>query len=130
MSYCTYSNKDAKYQQSYNLEIIFLYTLGLRVTVQFIHARNYCVHTQWWMLYNLVLLISIPTEQFSLPPQLPPRNFTPIESRDCHAEPVKTIEQSRVSILDTYLQRLQHVDMSQYSMIYAISYLYHNISHY
>lgn len=115
-----FNNKDAKYQQSYNLKIIFLYALGLWVTVQFMHVRIYCVSNQWWTLYNLVLLISIPTEQFSLPPQLPPRNFTPSENRDSHAEPVKTIEQSRVSIVDTYLQRVQHVDMSQYYMIYSM----------
>lgn len=92
----------------------------MHCTVQFMHARIYCVSNQWWTLYNLVLLISIPTEQFSLPPQLPPRNFTPSENRDSHAEPVKTIEQSRVSIVDTYLQRVQHVDMSQYYMIYSM----------
>ncbi|KAF7711757.1 hypothetical protein HF521_000768 [Silurus meridionalis] len=54
-------------------------------------------------------------EQFSLPPQLPPRNLPLIESRECHAEPVKTIEPSRMSIKDTYLQRLQLVDMSHLS---------------
>ncbi|XP_053492626.1 phosphatidylinositol 3,4,5-trisphosphate 5-phosphatase 1 isoform X2 [Ictalurus furcatus] len=52
-------------------------------------------------------------EQFSLPPQLPPRNFTPIESKECHTEPVKT--EQKVSILDTYLQRMQLVDMSHIS---------------
>ncbi|KAK3557433.1 hypothetical protein QTP70_026637 [Hemibagrus guttatus] len=52
------------------------------------------------------------SEQFISPPQLPPRNITPSESRDYHAEPVKTIEQSRVTVLETYFQRLQLVDMS------------------
>ncbi|GAA6102568.1 phosphatidylinositol 3,4,5-trisphosphate 5-phosphatase 1 isoform X1 [Tachysurus ichikawai] len=55
------------------------------------------------------------SDQFISPPQLPPRNITPSECRDCHVEPVKTIEQSRVSVIDTYLQRLQLVDMSHIS---------------
>ncbi|XP_060723713.1 phosphatidylinositol 3,4,5-trisphosphate 5-phosphatase 1 isoform X2 [Tachysurus vachellii] len=55
------------------------------------------------------------SDQFISPPQLPPRNITPSECRDCHAEPVKTTEQSRVSVIDTYHQRLQLVDMSQIS---------------
>lgn len=82
------------------------------------------------MVNALLLLILISTEQFSLPPQLPPRNFAPSESKDFHAEPVKMIEQSRVSIVDTYLQRLQLVDMSQYYMIYTISDLCHNTLYY
>lgn len=109
-----------------------LHELGLRVTVHFMPARMYYLHNQCsqWSIYNLVPLISLSTEQFSLPPQLPPRNFTPSECKDCHTESVKTVEQNRVSIVETYLQRLQMVDISQYDMIFTISDLCHYISYY
>ncbi|XP_066521279.1 phosphatidylinositol 3,4,5-trisphosphate 5-phosphatase 1 isoform X2 [Hoplias malabaricus] len=50
-------------------------------------------------------------EAFSVPP-LPPRNVTPNEGRDMHTECSRALETSRSSILDTYHQRLQLIDMS------------------
>uniref|UniRef100_G3NI52 phosphatidylinositol-3,4,5-trisphosphate 5-phosphatase n=1 Tax=Gasterosteus aculeatus aculeatus TaxID=481459 RepID=G3NI52_GASAC len=48
-------------------------------------------------------------ESNNLPPQLPPRNFLANDGKD--SEP-KSSEQSCKSLSDTYLMRLQHMDMS------------------
>ncbi|XP_077963753.1 phosphatidylinositol 3,4,5-trisphosphate 5-phosphatase 1 isoform X2 [Gasterosteus aculeatus] len=50
-----------------------------------------------------------PAESNNLPPQLPPRNFLANDGKD--GEP-KSSEQSCKSLSDTYLMRLQHMDMS------------------
>ncbi|XP_076871224.1 phosphatidylinositol 3,4,5-trisphosphate 5-phosphatase 1 isoform X2 [Brachyhypopomus gauderio] len=50
-----------------------------------------------------------------LPPQLPPRNILQSENRDSHSDSSRAVEPSRLSIMDTYNQRLQHVDMSHIS---------------
>lgn len=54
-------------------------------------------------------------EPVSLPPQLPPRNFMQSESKESHPELNKTVELSRLSVSETYLQRLQLLDMSHLS---------------
>ncbi|XP_051569133.1 phosphatidylinositol 3,4,5-trisphosphate 5-phosphatase 1-like [Myxocyprinus asiaticus] len=55
-------------------------------------------------------------EPVSLPPQLPPRNFTPNECKDFHSDMSRGMERgtelARPSISDTYLQRLQQMDIS------------------
>ncbi|XP_036426263.1 phosphatidylinositol 3,4,5-trisphosphate 5-phosphatase 1 isoform X1 [Colossoma macropomum] len=53
-------------------------------------------------------------EAVSVPP-LPPRNVPANESRESHADPGRAIEPSRPSVLDSYHQRLQLVDMSHIS---------------
>lgn len=50
-----------------------------------------------------------PAESNNLPPQLPPRNFPANDFKD--SDP-KSPEQSCKSLSDTYLMRLQHMDMS------------------
>lgn len=59
-----------------------------------------------------------PAESNNLPPQLPPRNFLANDGKD--GEP-KSSEQSCKSLSDTYLMRLQHMDMSMYGHICRIS---------
>ncbi|KAG7513453.1 phosphatidylinositol 3,4,5-trisphosphate 5-phosphatase 1 [Solea senegalensis] len=51
-------------------------------------------------------------ESNSLPPQLPPRNFPPTDSKDAD---YKSPEQFCKSLSDTYLMRLQHMDLSTIS---------------
>ncbi|XP_051997179.1 phosphatidylinositol 3,4,5-trisphosphate 5-phosphatase 1 [Xyrauchen texanus] len=55
-------------------------------------------------------------EPVSLPPQLPPRNFTPNECKDFHSDMPRGTERgtelARPFISDTYLQRLQQIDIS------------------
>ncbi len=53
-------------------------------------------------------------ESNNLPPQLPPRNFAANDVKD--SEP-KSSEQACKSLADTYLMRLQHMDMSKYDYI-------------
>nr|XP_020465737.1 phosphatidylinositol 3,4,5-trisphosphate 5-phosphatase 1 [Monopterus albus] len=48
-------------------------------------------------------------ESSSLPPQLPPRNFTATDVKDSDS---KSSEQACNSLPDTYLMRLQHMDLS------------------
>uniref|UniRef100_A0A8B9KSA2 Inositol polyphosphate-5-phosphatase D n=1 Tax=Astyanax mexicanus TaxID=7994 RepID=A0A8B9KSA2_ASTMX len=50
-------------------------------------------------------------EAVSVPP-LPPRNVPANENRDGHSDLGRALEPARPCILDTYYQRLQHVDMS------------------
>uniref|UniRef100_A0A3B5L6H2 Inositol polyphosphate-5-phosphatase D n=1 Tax=Xiphophorus couchianus TaxID=32473 RepID=A0A3B5L6H2_9TELE len=50
-------------------------------------------------------------ESNSLPPQLPPRNFL----ADAKESETKTSEQATKSLSDTYLMRLQHIDLSALS---------------
>jgi len=61
--------------------------------------------------------ISISTEQIILPPQLPPRNISGNESKDCHSDSSRGTDRgtelARPSISDTYLQRLQQIDISK-----------------
>ena len=47
------------------------------------------------------------------PPQLPPRNFT-ADGKECES---KTSEQASKSLSETYLMRLQHMDLSMYGHI-------------
>uniref|UniRef100_A0A9J7YKP6 phosphatidylinositol-3,4,5-trisphosphate 5-phosphatase n=1 Tax=Cyprinus carpio carpio TaxID=630221 RepID=A0A9J7YKP6_CYPCA len=55
-------------------------------------------------------------EPFSLPPQLPPRNITCNECKDGHSDSSRGTDRgtelSRPSISDTYIQRLQQIDIS------------------
>ncbi|XP_073332446.1 phosphatidylinositol 3,4,5-trisphosphate 5-phosphatase 1 [Pagrus major] len=51
-------------------------------------------------------------ESNDLPPQLPPRNFSPNDLKDSDQ---KSPELASKSLTDTYLMRLQHVDMSTVS---------------
>uniref|UniRef100_A0A8C2B7S7 phosphatidylinositol-3,4,5-trisphosphate 5-phosphatase n=1 Tax=Cyprinus carpio TaxID=7962 RepID=A0A8C2B7S7_CYPCA len=55
-------------------------------------------------------------EPVSLPPQLPPRNITSNESKDSHSDSSRGndrgTELARPSISDTYIQRLQQIDIS------------------
>lgn len=55
-----------------------------------------------------------PTESNNLPPQLPPRNFAANDAKD--SDP-KSSEQACKSLSDTYLMRLQHMDLSTYGHI-------------
>uniref|UniRef100_A0A671UQH0 phosphatidylinositol-3,4,5-trisphosphate 5-phosphatase n=1 Tax=Sparus aurata TaxID=8175 RepID=A0A671UQH0_SPAAU len=50
-------------------------------------------------------------ESNDLPPQLPPRNFSPNDLKDGDQ---KSPESACKSLSDTYLMRLQHVDLSSY----------------
>ncbi|XP_056607110.1 phosphatidylinositol 3,4,5-trisphosphate 5-phosphatase 1 [Triplophysa dalaica] len=56
------------------------------------------------------------SEPISLPPQLPPRNFTSNEGKDCHGDPCRGMERgaetTQASFSDTYLQRLQQIDLT------------------
>uniref|UniRef100_A0A8C2GSZ6 phosphatidylinositol-3,4,5-trisphosphate 5-phosphatase n=1 Tax=Cyprinus carpio TaxID=7962 RepID=A0A8C2GSZ6_CYPCA len=60
-------------------------------------------------------------EPVSLPPQLPPRNITSNESKDSHSDSSRGndrgTELARPSISDTYIQRLQQIDISKYNKI-------------
>lgn len=58
-----------------------------------------------------------PAESNSLPPQLPPRTFTANDVKD--SEP-KSSEQLSTTLSDTFLMRLQHMDMSTYVHSYSI----------
>lgn len=58
-----------------------------------------------------------PTESNNLPPQLPPRNFGANDVKD--SDP-KSSEQACKSLSDTYLMRLQHMDLSAYGHICKI----------
>ncbi|KTG08023.1 hypothetical protein cypCar_00002879, partial [Cyprinus carpio] len=55
-------------------------------------------------------------EPVSLPPQLPPRNITSNESKDSHSDSSRGTDRgtelARPSISDTYIQRLQQIDIS------------------
>lgn len=124
MSYYSCSDKDTRYDQRYNL-CPCMHWGSESPFPSCMYEHIICTTNAVSDCLTDVLLISLSTEQFSLPPQLPPRNFTPSESKDCHAEPLKMIEQNRVSIVETYFQRLQIVDMSQYYMIYTIRDLCH-----
>lgn len=68
------------------------------------------------------LLLFFSTESISLPPQLPPRNFTSNEGKDSHGDTCRGMERgaepTRPSISDTYLQRLQQIDISKYNEIH------------
>ncbi|XP_051562601.1 phosphatidylinositol 3,4,5-trisphosphate 5-phosphatase 1-like isoform X2 [Myxocyprinus asiaticus] len=59
-------------------------------------------------------------EPVSLPPQLPPRNFTPNECKDFQSDMSRGTERgmelTRPSISDTYIQRLQQMDISNLSV--------------
>lgn len=55
-----------------------------------------------------------PAESNDLPPQLPPRNFSPNDLKDGDQ---KSPESACKSLSDTYLMRLQHVDLSSYGHI-------------
>lgn len=55
-------------------------------------------------------------EPVSLPPQLPPRNFPSNDGKDSYCDPCRgterAVEPAHLSISDTYLQRLQLIDIS------------------
>lgn len=54
-------------------------------------------------------MVCVP-ESNSLPPQLPPRHFL----ADAKESETKTSEQATKALSDTYLMRLQHIDLSAY----------------
>lgn len=71
---------------------------------------------------TVALFLSFSIEPISLPPQLPPRNFTSNEGKDCHGDPCRGMERgaetTQASFSDTYLQRLQQIDLTKYNDIH------------
>uniref|UniRef100_A0A4W4EFR8 phosphatidylinositol-3,4,5-trisphosphate 5-phosphatase n=1 Tax=Electrophorus electricus TaxID=8005 RepID=A0A4W4EFR8_ELEEL len=55
------------------------------------------------------------SEPNTLPPQLPPRNIPGSEARGSPGDSAREAEPSRLSVMDTYIHRLQHIDMSHIS---------------
>ncbi|XP_062852571.1 phosphatidylinositol 3,4,5-trisphosphate 5-phosphatase 1 [Trichomycterus rosablanca] len=107
-------NEDKKLsvQASEGVPIRFFSVLPELVETYYTENMGLVTHLQ----YPVQKVEEVEDEEFhSLPPQLPPRNFTPNEGRESHDEPARAVEPSRPSISDTYLQRLQLLDMSNLS---------------